>query len=49
LRLTTKVAFALCTTRNVSRDRDVAPHVYINSRIATFIISWDLGHSRVNT
>jgi len=49
LRLTTCVAIALCTTRNLSHDRGVAPHVYIKSGIARFIISWDLGYSRLNT
>jgi len=39
LRLTTNVAIALCTTRNLSRDRDVAPHVYMKSGITRFIIS----------
>jgi len=49
LRLTICVTIALCTTGNLSRDRGVAPHVYIKSGIARFIISWDLGYSRLNT
>jgi len=49
LRLTTCVIIALRTTRNLSRDRDVAPHVYIKSRITRFIISWDLGIPSLTT
>ena len=36
LRLTTNVAITLCTTRNLSHDRDVAPHMYIKSGITRF-------------
>jgi len=45
LRLTTCVTIALCTTRNLSCDRGVAPHVYIKSGITSFpsSISWAVG------
>ena len=49
LQLTTCVTIALCTTRNLSRDRDVAPHVYIKSGITRFIISWTRGYSISST
>jgi len=36
LRLTTEVAIALCTVRDLSRDLGVEPRVYTKSGIAMF-------------
>jgi len=40
---------ALCSTRNLSRDRGVAPHVYINSGITRFINQLSSGLTKLNT
>ena len=47
--LTTNVATAQCTTRNLSRDRGVPPHAYIKSRLTRFNISCTRGYCIGNT
>jgi len=49
LRLTTCVAIALCTARDLSRDRGVIRWVYIKNGITRSSISWCRGLTSLNT